>query len=88
MTTNQPTILVIDDEAQIRKFLRISLTAQGYKVLEGANGREGLAYAALSKPDMVVLDLGLPDMDGQTVLRGLREWSQVPVMVLSVRARA
>ena len=86
MTTNQPTILVIDDEAQIRKFLRISLTAQGYKVLEGANGREGLAYAALSKPDLVVLDLGLPDMDGQTVLRGLREWSQVPVMVLSVRA--
>lgn len=86
MTTNQPTILVIDDEAQIRKFLRISLNAQGYKVLEGANGSEGLAHAALSKPDLVVLDLGLPDMDGQTVLRELREWSQVPVMVLSVRA--
>ncbi len=86
MTSNQPTLLVIDDEAQIRKFLRVSLTAQGYKVLEGANGGEGLAQAALGKPDLVVLDLGLPDMDGQQVLRELREWSQVPVLVLSVRA--
>ncbi|MBB1519766.1 response regulator [Aquipseudomonas guryensis] len=86
MTSNPSTILVIDDEAQIRKFLRISLTAQGYKVLEGANGSEGLAQAALGKPDLVVLDLGLPDMDGQQVLRELREWSQVPVLVLSVRA--
>lgn len=86
MTSNQPTLLVIDDEAQIRKFLRISLIAQGYKVLEAVNGSEGLAHAALSKPDLVVLDLGLPDMDGQSVLRELREWSQVPVLVLSVRA--
>ena len=86
MTSNQPTLLVIDDEAQIRKFLRISLIAQGYKVLEAVNGSEGLAHAALSKPDLVVLDLGLPDMDGQAVLRELREWSQVPVLVLSVRA--
>lgn len=86
MTSNQPTLLVIDDEAQIRKFLRISLIAQGYKVLEAVNGSDGLAHAALSKPDLVVLDLGLPDMDGQAVLRELREWSQVPVLVLSVRA--
>jgi two-component system KDP operon response regulator KdpE len=86
MMSNPPTILVIDDEAQIRKFLRISLNAQGYKVLEGANGGEGLAQAALGKPDLVVLDLGLPDLDGQQVLRELREWSQVPVLVLSVRA--
>ncbi|MEK1905816.1 MAG: response regulator [Pseudomonas sp.] len=86
MTANPSIILVIDDEAQIRKFLRISLAAQGYKVLEGANGTEGLAQAALGKPDLVVLDLGLPDMDGQQVLRELREWSQVPVLVLSVRA--
>src|SRR3989338_11432421 len=86
MMTNQPTILVIDDEAQIRKFLQISLKAQGYKVLEAASGGEGLAQAALAKPDLVVLDLGLPDRDGQTVLRDLREWSQVPVLVLSVRA--
>ena len=86
MSLTQSTVLVIDDEAQIRKFLRISLSAQGYTVLEGGNGGDGLAQAALGKPDLVVLDLGLPDMDGQTVLRELRTWSAVPVMVLSVRA--
>ena len=63
------TILVIDDEPQIRKFLRISLASQGYKVIEASTGNEGLAQAALSKPDLLVLDLGLPDMDGQQVLR-------------------
>ncbi|MFO3723698.1 response regulator [Pseudomonas sp. HLMP] len=84
---SQPaTLLVIDDEPQIRKFLRISLVSQGYKVIEAATGGEGLAQAALARPDLVVLDLGLPDMDGQQVLRELREWSAVPVMVLSVRA--
>ena len=81
-----PSILLIDDEAQIRKFLRIALSAQGYRVLEAANGEDGLAQAALQSPDVVVLDLGLPDLDGQQVLRRLREWSQVPVLVLSVRA--
>lgn len=81
-----PSILLIDDEAQIRKFLRIALSAQGYRVLEAANGEDGLAQAALQSPDVVVLDLGLPDLDGQQVLRCLREWSQVPVLVLSVRA--
>jgi two-component system KDP operon response regulator KdpE len=86
MTSNQPTVLVIDDEAQIRKFLRISLSSQGYKVLEAGNGAEGLAQAALARPDLLVLDLGLPDMDGKAVLSELREWSQVPVLVLSVRA--
>ncbi len=80
------TILVIDDEPQIRKFLRISLASQGYKVLEAADGTEGLTQAALNKPDLLVLDLGLPDMDGQQVLREFREWSSVPVLVLSVRA--
>lgn len=81
-----PSILLIDDEAQIRKFLRIALSAQDYRVLEAVNGEDGLAQAALHNPDVVVLDLGLPDLDGQQVLRGLREWSQVPVLVLSVRA--
>ncbi len=80
------TLLVIDDEPQIRKFLRISLASQGYKVLEAGTGAEGLSQAALGQPDLVVLDLGLPDMDGQQVLRELREWTQVPVLVLSVRA--
>ncbi|NBA97327.1 response regulator [Pseudomonas sp. R5(2019)] len=80
------TILVIDDEPQIRKFLRISLVSQGYKVIEAATGSEGLAQAALARPDLLVLDLGLPDMDGQHVLQQVREWSQLPVLVLSVRA--
>lgn len=84
--SEQACLLVIDDEPQIRKFLRISLNSQGYRVLESASGREGLACAALEKPDLVILDLGLPDIDGQQVLRELREWSQVPVLVLSVRA--
>ena len=80
------TLLVIDDEPQIRRFLRISLTSQGYKVIEAATGADGLAQAALGRPDLVVLDLGLPDMDGRQVLTDLREWSMVPVLVLSVRA--
>lgn len=84
--SQQPSILIIDDEPQIRKFLRISLCSQGYRVMEGGSGREGLACVALEKPDLVVLDLGLPDMDGQTVLRELREWTQVQVLVLSVRS--
>ena len=71
------TILVIDDEPQIRKFLRISLASQGYKVLEASTGTEGLSQAALNKPDLLVLDLGLPDMDGQDVLRAFREWSKI-----------
>jgi len=84
--SQQASILIIDDEPQIRKFLRISLGSQGYRVIEGGNGQEGLEFAALEKPDLVILDLGLPDMDGQAVLRELREWSQVPVIVLSVRS--
>ena len=84
--SQRATILVIDDEPQIRKFLRISLVSQGYNVLEAATGADGLSQAALKQPDMLVLDLGLPDMDGQQVLREFREWSNVPVLVLSVRA--
>lgn len=80
------TVLIVDDEPQIRKFLRIALAAQGYKVLEAETGGQGLEQAALGRPDLIVLDLGLPDMDGQVVLAQLREWTQVPVLVLSVRA--
>lgn len=79
-------ILVIDDEEQIRRFLRISLKSQGYHVLEAENAQQGLAMAATQSPDLVVLDLGLPDADGKTVLNELRAWSTVPVMILSVRA--
>jgi two-component system KDP operon response regulator KdpE len=80
-------ILVIDDEPQIRRFLGISLRAQGYDVAEAATGAEGLAELATGGADLVVLDLGLPDKDGREVLRDLRSWSTVPVIVLSVRAQ-
>ena len=80
-----PVVLVVDDEIQIRRFLRVSLTASGYVVYEAATGQAGLDQAALDRPDVVILDLGLPDMDGLDMLRRLREWSSVPVVVLSVR---
>jgi len=83
----KPTVLVIDDELQIRRLLRVCLEANGYRVLEAANGQEGISEAAQHPPDVVLLDLGLPDMEGVSVLQRLREWSQVPVVVLSVRDR-
>ncbi len=86
MSGDSASVLIIDDEPQIRKFLRISLASQGYRVLESTDGRDGLARAALEQPDLVVLDLGLPDMDGQDVLGELRSWTRVPVVVLSVRS--
>ncbi len=79
-------ILVIDDEPQIRKFLRISLAAHGYQVVEAANGLEGINKCATEQPDLVIADLGLPDLDGKTVISRIREWSEVPIVVLSVRA--
>ena len=83
----KPTALVIDDEVQIRRLLHACLEADGYRVLEAATGQEGINAAAQHPPDVVILDLGLPDMDGVTVLKRLREWSRVPVLVLSVRDR-
>jgi two-component system KDP operon response regulator KdpE len=79
-------ILVVDDEPQIRKFLSISLRSQGYVVDDVGTGREGLERLATHGADLVVLDLGLPDLEGHEVLRQLRDWTQVPVIVLSVRA--
>lgn len=78
-------ILVIDDEVQIRRLLRITLETAGHTVREAATGRLGLGEAALRRPDAIILDLGLPDLGGLEVLRHLREWSQVPVLILSVR---
>jgi CheY-like chemotaxis protein len=78
-------ILVIDDEAQIRKFLRIALEAGRYEVIEAANGIEGVANCATGAPGVVVLDLGLLDIDGREVVRRIREWSEVPILTLSVR---
>src|SRR5262245_25977579 len=83
--TEKPTALVIDDEPQIRKLLRILLEQEHYRALESDSGRHGLSEIALRRPDVVLLDLGLPDMDGLAVLERLREWSKVPVLVLSVR---
>lgn len=82
-----PVVLVVDDEVQIRRLLRVTLEANGYKVFEAGNGQEALAEAAQRRPDVMILDLGLPDMDGLTVLKRLREWSNVPVVILSVRDR-
>ena len=81
------TALIIDDELQIRRLLRVCLEANGYRVAEAATGKEGIAEAAQHPPDVVILDLGLPDMEGIAVLKRLREWSSVPVVVLSVRDR-
>lgn len=80
-----PRVLVVDDETQIRRFLDIGLRAQGYEVLLAANAAEGLAMAATRSPDLVILDIGLPDREGHEVLAELRTWSQVPVLMLSVR---
>ena len=85
-SVQKPTIaLIIDDEVQIRRLLRLTLEAHGYRVFEAANGQSGLVEAGQRRPDVVLLDLGLPDLDGVTVLKRLREWSRVPVVVLSVR---
>jgi len=86
MTTSKPRILLVEDDAPIRKFLRISLQAHDYEVLECRLGEQGLEMCASEQPDVVILDLGLPDIDGQRFIQRLREWSVVPIIVLSVRA--
>ncbi len=78
-------ILVVDDEQAIRRYLRASLNAHGYIVSEASNGREALDAVASDHPDMLILDLGLPDLDGLEVTRRLREWSHIPIIILSVR---
>jgi two-component system, OmpR family, KDP operon response regulator KdpE len=86
-STPAPQVLVIEDEAPIRAFLRAALTGHGYRVVEAASGADGLVHAATHVPDVVLLDLGLPDLDGLEVTRRLREWSAVPVLVLSARGQ-
>ncbi len=85
--SGERTVLVIDDEAPIRRLLRLTLEPQGYRLYEAGNGQLGLQEAAARRPDVIILDLGLPDMDGVAVLKRLREWSQTPVLVLTVRDR-
>lgn len=85
MTEDKELILLIEDDSQMRRFLRITLTAHGYRLVEAATAQEGLMQAATRNPDVVLLDLGLPDLDGLEVTRRLREWTQTPVIVISAR---
>ncbi|MBW4439083.1 MAG: response regulator [Pleurocapsa minor GSE-CHR-MK-17-07R] len=85
MTAAGLQVLMIDDEIQIRRFLRISLTGSGYVTHEAADGESGILKAAQVRPDIIILDMGLPDMDGLDVLQRIREWTQTPVIILSVR---
>jgi two-component system KDP operon response regulator KdpE len=84
METGQ-RVLVVDDETSIRRYLRAALTAQGLNVYEAADGQEALNAVLAHRPDLIILDLGLPDIDGIEVTRRLREWSQTPIIILSVR---
>ena len=81
----EPRILVIDDEEAIRRFLRVALSSQGYKVVEANSGQVGLSSAVSEKPEVIILDLGLPDIDGVEVTRLLRKWTKIPIVILSVR---
>jgi two-component system KDP operon response regulator KdpE len=81
------TVLVIEDEPQIRRFLRASFDAEGYRVVESASGRRATIDAASHKPDLAIVDLGLPDVDGIDVIRRIRQWSSMPVIVLSARTQ-
>jgi len=83
--TDGPQVLIVDDELQIRRFLRVSLEANGYSVHETDAGHDAIVKMAQLRPDLVILDMGLPDMDGLEVLRRIREWTKTPVIILSVR---
>src|SRR5271165_3471147 len=87
MSTDGPRILVVDDELAIRRFLRVSLTAHGYRVFEAQRGQEALETASGLRPDLIILDLSLPDIDGIEVTRRFREWSKTPIVILSVRGQ-
>jgi len=87
MTQSNIRILVIEDDAAIRKFLRVSLTSQGYQLFEAPTGKQGISEASLQTPDLIILDLGLPDMDGVEVTRQIREWSRTPIIVVSARGK-
>ena len=87
MADNSPVVLVIEDERPLQKFLRVTLENQNYSVIDAARGEEGLRHAAMSRPDLVILDLGLPDIDGLEVTRRLREWSAVPIIIVSARGK-
>jgi two-component system KDP operon response regulator KdpE len=83
----EPVVVLIEDEPQIRRFLRPTLAGPGYRLFEAATGADGVIEVSSRQPDVVIIDLGLPDMDGVEVIRRIREWSQVPIIVLSARGQ-
>ena len=85
--SDAPKILLIEDEAEIRRFLRVSLVGHDFRLVEAATGKEGVQRAADEQPELVILDLGLPDIDGMEVIRQVRGWSQVPIVILSARGQ-
>ncbi len=87
MTETNIRVLIVDDEPAIRRYLRVSLTAHGYTTFEAANGQAALSSLVADRPDLVILDLGLPDLDGIEVTHLLREWTQIPIIILSVRGQ-
>ena len=87
MSALGPLILLVEDEPQLRRYLRVTLTPHGYRLLEAVNGQEGELMAASHQPDLILLDLGLPDMDGLDLTRRLRQWSKVPIIVVSARGQ-
>jgi len=87
VTENCARVLVVDDEQAIRRYLRASLSAHGYELYEAATGQEALELAPIARPDLMILDLGLPDLDGVDVTRSLREWTRIPIVILSVRSQ-
>jgi two-component system KDP operon response regulator KdpE len=87
LTDVRPTVLVVEDEPEIRRFLRTSLGAEGYRVVEAETGERGAIEAGTQKPDLAIVDLGLPDIDGVEVIRRIRAWSPMPIVVLSARAQ-
>lgn len=86
MNETAPAIVVVEDERQIRRFVRSALEAEGCRVFEAETGKQGLAEAGACKPDLVILDLGLPDLDGVEFIRDLRGWSEAPILILSARS--
>jgi two-component system KDP operon response regulator KdpE len=87
MTSSGAKILVIDDEPQIQKLLRVTLQAQGFEIVAASSGEEGILQATMVRPDLIVLDLGLPDIPGMEVLHRIREWTQIPIVVLTAKDR-
>lgn len=83
--SNEPAILVIDDEIQIRRLLKLTLEANGFRIYLAESGEDGLIRAAMDRPDLIILDLGLPDAEGIDILKKLREWATLPILILSVR---